>query len=416
VSAGEKAPAVVVDGVSKTFSVPDELTLTLKERVLHPIRSSRHHKFEALTDVSFAVDDGEFFGIVGRNGSGKSTLLKCMAGIYRADGGQIYMNGKVSPFIELGVGFNMDLAARDNVFMNAIMLGLEPARAKAIFEPVIEFAGLQQFTELKLKNYSSGMLVRLGFSVMVHVEADILLIDEVLAVGDANFQQKCFDAFARMREEGRTILLVTHDVSSVARFCQRAMLLEKGRIASIGEAHEIANRYLQINFEQDASGDPSGVAREGDGSARILDAWMEDEDGVRKPGFLHGERVRLRARAEVYRPLENPIVNFVLVTDAHVPVFAVSTLQDEQTTGSFAAGDAIEISVDFENFLGPGRHWIFGQLSHDGGGVEVIDRYERIDSFVVASARAAGGIVDLPHELRIERATPAGTRVEERSA
>ena len=184
---------------------------------------------EALRGVSFAVEHGEFFGIVGRNGSGKSTLLKCLAGIYRLDGGEIWVDGRMSTFIELGVGFNPDLAARDNVILNGIMLGLTPREARRRYDEVIEFAELREFEDLKLKNYSSGMHVRLAFSVMIQVDADVLLIDEVLAVGDAAFQQKCFDEFNRLRDEGRTIVLVTHDMASVQRFCHRAMLLERGR-------------------------------------------------------------------------------------------------------------------------------------------------------------------------------------------
>ena len=194
-------PAVRVEAVSKRFSLPHERVHTLKERALHPFRGRGRDTLHALRDVSFAVAPGEFFGIVGRNGSGKSTLLKCLAGIYRVDGGAIYIDGRLSTFIELGVGFNPDLPARDNVAAQR-----DDARALAArgaprrFDAIIDFAELRDFADLKLKNYSSGMQVRLAFSVMIQVDADILLIDEVLAVGDAAFQQKCFDEFARIRD------------------------------------------------------------------------------------------------------------------------------------------------------------------------------------------------------------------------
>src|ERR1039458_10425479 len=190
-------PPIVVDAVSKTFRVPEERVHTLKERALHPMRRSRHESFRALHDISFQVRSGEFFGIAGRNGSGKSTLLKCIAGIYGVDTGKIWMNGRLSPFIELGVGFNQDLAARDNVVLNGIMMGLSPREARRRVGEVIDFAELREFEELKLKNYSSGMHVRLAFSVAIQVDADVLLVDEVLAVGDAAFAQKCFDVFNR---------------------------------------------------------------------------------------------------------------------------------------------------------------------------------------------------------------------------
>src|SRR3954453_884391 len=191
---GEARPsAVLVDQVVKRFHIPRERRHTLKERVLHPMASSGHDDFQPLPDVSFAVERGEFFGIVGRNGSGKSTLLKCLAGIYCVDGGELYVDGRISPFIELGVGFDPNLAARDNVTVNGIMLGLSPREARRRYDEIMDFAELRGFEDLLLKNYSSGMHVRLAFSVMIQVDADVLLVDEILAVGDAAFQQKCFD-------------------------------------------------------------------------------------------------------------------------------------------------------------------------------------------------------------------------------
>src|SRR4051794_34099349 len=251
-NASPRPPAVVVSDVGKAFQMPTERMHTLKERALHPLRRLRSSEFDALQDVSFAVESGEFFGIVGRNGSGKSTLLKCLAGIYRTDGGRIYVNGRMSTFIELGVGFNMDLAAYDNVLLNATMLGLSPRETRARYDRIIDFAELRDFTDLKLKNYSSGMLVRLAFAVMIQVDADILLIDEVLAVGDAAFQQKCYDEFARIRASGTTVLFVTHDMGAVQRFCDRAVLLEHGRRVELGDPERVGDRYFQLNFSKEA--------------------------------------------------------------------------------------------------------------------------------------------------------------------
>ncbi|HEY4609395.1 MAG TPA: ATP-binding cassette domain-containing protein, partial [Ilumatobacteraceae bacterium] len=200
-----------VDNLTKTFRIHRERANSLKQRIAAKGRN-RFDEFIALEDVTFNVQEGEVFGVIGHNGSGKSTLLKCMAGIYATDAGAIYINGRVSTFIELGVGFNPDLPARDNVMINATMLGLSPREARRRFDTVIDFAELHDFVDLKLKNYSSGMLVRLAFALMIQVDASILLIDEVLAVGDASFQQKCFDEFARIRRDGRTVLLVTHDM------------------------------------------------------------------------------------------------------------------------------------------------------------------------------------------------------------
>src|SRR5918992_6328890 len=250
-AAHETAPlAVSVEGAYKTFRIPHQQFHTFKERVLHPFRARTYDAFHAMNDISVEVPRGEFFGIVGRNGSGKSTLLKCIAGIYQLDRGGIRVEGRLSPFIELGVGFNPDLAAEDNVIINAVMMGLSRAEARRRFEDIVAFAELEEFVDLKLKNYSSGMAVRLGFAVSTQVDADVLLVDEVLAVGDASFQQKCFEKFRGLKEEGKTILFVTHDMALVERFCDRAMLLERGKVLSVGDPHEVGLLYNKVNFGQ----------------------------------------------------------------------------------------------------------------------------------------------------------------------
>jgi ABC-type polysaccharide/polyol phosphate transport system ATPase subunit len=415
----KQSPAVVVDGVSKTFFLPHELTLTLKERALHPFRMRSGERFQALKDISFTVQEGEFFGIVGRNGSGKSTLLKCLAGIYAIDGGRVAVGGRVSPFIELGVGFNMDLAARDNVYLNAIMLGLSPKRAREIFEPVIEFAELGHFADLKLKNYSSGMLVRLAFSVMVQVEADVLVIDEILAVGDAAFQQKCFDVFYRLKEEGKTILLVTHDMGAVQRFCHRAMLIEQGTLVTIGDPAVVASHYLAINFQREETTGPAAEevdpleSRDGDGSARIEEAWLESGNGERRGTFAHGEQMRLRARIDVRQPLQDPIFSVVFVNEKLDGVFAASSMIDQPDSGSYAPGDVAEFVLDFENAFAPGRYFVSIVVAHKGTGTDLIDRGHKLASFLVASPRAAGGVVDLPHDLHV---APVSQPATERTA
>jgi ABC-type polysaccharide/polyol phosphate transport system ATPase subunit len=239
--------SVDVRDVSKTFRFPHRKYSTLKERALHPFATRTHDTLRALDRVSFEIEPGEFFGIVGRNGSGKSTLLKCLSGIYTIDGGYLHVEGRVSPFIELGVGFNPDLPARDNVIVNAIMLGLTRKQARRRFDEIIAFAELEDFLDLHLKNYSSGMAARLGFAVAIEVDADVLLVDEVLAVGDASFQRKCFEQFDRMKRDGRTILFVTHDMATIERLCDRALVLELGQVVEIGPPDRVARRYEELN-------------------------------------------------------------------------------------------------------------------------------------------------------------------------
>jgi ABC-type polysaccharide/polyol phosphate transport system ATPase subunit len=409
-------PAIVVDRVSKTFRVPEERTHTLKERVLHPRRRSRHEAFTALRDVSFAIEQGEFFGIVGRNGSGKSTLLKCLAGIYGVDRGRIWCDGRMSTFIELGVGFNPDLAALDNVVMNGIMLGLSPREARARYEQIIEFAELEEFQELKLKNYSSGMHVRLAFSVAIQVDADILLIDEVLAVGDAAFQQKCFDVFNEMRDSGRTIVFVTHDMGSVNRFCHRAALLERGDLVALGPPREVADRYLALNFDREGAAaapvteeDEDQLAAEFTGSheARILDAWIESDAGERLNACLQGDRVRFKAAVAFEAAIEDPAFTVELEDSWGTKMFVATSASTLERSGRFGAGEEVIFSVEFENYLAPGKYYATVNVARRGGGLDLIHRKRRMSTITVFGSTAQGGLVDLPHVVKLERASAA---------
>jgi ABC-type polysaccharide/polyol phosphate transport system ATPase subunit len=235
--------AFEVRGVNKSFVLPHQQRTTFKEVFLHPWHRTTYERQHALHDVSFTVEHGEFFGIIGPNGSGKSTLLKILAGIYRQNGGDVVVNGLLSPFIELGVGFNPELNARDNIRINGTLLGLGKKELDRRFEEIVAFAELQRFVDQKLKNYSSGMLVRLAYSIAIQVPFDILLLDEVLAVGDQSFQEKCFATFRRFRAERKTMLLVSHDLHSVMAFCDRALLLEGGVVRFIGPPAEAVARY-----------------------------------------------------------------------------------------------------------------------------------------------------------------------------
>jgi ABC-type polysaccharide/polyol phosphate transport system ATPase subunit len=404
-TAGQGRPALAAQGVDKRFKIPEERSHTLKERALHPLRRSRHEQLHALKDISFAVAPGEFFGIVGRNGSGKSTLLKCLAGIYRADEGKIWCNGRMSTFIELGVGFNPDLAAFENVALNGIMLGLSPREARARYQRVIEFAELEEFQDLKLKNYSSGMHVRLAFSVAIQVDADILLIDEVLAVGDAAFQQKCFDVFNRMREEGRTIVFVTHDMGAVTRFCHRAMLLERGEMVSIGDPRDVADRYLEIAFGRDVGyEDPDvGSARMGDGAARVSDVWLGDDRSEHRAVAPQSEPLTLNALVLFNTDVHDPAVSVTLLNDHRQPVVVSTTTQTREETGGFKAGEWAVFAFSFHNMLAPGRYHTILTISRRGEGLDVIDRFAGGLSFVVSGMTQSGGMVEIPVQTQVSR-------------
>jgi ABC-2 type transport system ATP-binding protein len=248
------AAAIDIRDVSKTFRLPHERRNTLKEYFLHPLRRSDYEEQRALQDVSFNVHAGEFFGIVGPNGSGKSTLLKIIAGIYRQDQGTVRVNGLLSPFIELGVGFNPELTARDNICINGTLLGLGKRELERRYDEIVAFSELERFVDQKLKNFSSGMQVRLAYAIGIQVDFDILLLDEVLAVGDAAFQEKCFATFERFRAEGRTIVLVTHDLGVLRRFADRVALLLGGRMQALGPPEEVTETYQALAASYAESG------------------------------------------------------------------------------------------------------------------------------------------------------------------
>ncbi len=266
-------PAISVTHILKDFALPHQSVNSIKSGVVNVFRK-RDKSVEvqhALKDISFDIKKGEFFGILGRNGSGKSTLLKILAEIYRPTAGTVKTRGKLVPFIELGVGFNPELTGRENVYLNGALLGFSRKEITAKYDDIVAFAELEDFMDQKLKNYSSGMQVRLAFSVATRAEADILLVDEVLAVGDADFQRKCYSFFKDLKKMKKTVVFVTHDMSAVREYCDRAILIEDGLIMKAGGANEIANEYQKI-FNKPSSAKPrlpSDVNRWGSGSATL---------------------------------------------------------------------------------------------------------------------------------------------------
>lgn len=239
----ESRAAIELIDVWKSFRIPHQHRNSVKEYFLHPLTRTEYETQHALRGVDLRVEEGEFLGIIGSNGSGKSTLLKVIAQIYRQDTGTVEVNGLLSPFIELGVGFNPELSARENVTINAALLGLTRSETRDRFEQIIAFSELERFVDQKLKNFSSGMQVRLAYAIAIQVDFDILLLDEVLAVGDERFQEKCFATFDRFREEGKTVILVTHDLTSVRRFCTRGLWIDAGSVRSSGVPVEVIEEY-----------------------------------------------------------------------------------------------------------------------------------------------------------------------------
>ena len=257
---------VEISKLTKSFKIPLEASSGVKQQLINILKGRKGYRvFTPLKDISFTINEGDFFGIVGRNGSGKSTLLKTIAGIYTPNSGNVKVHGSLVPFIELGVGFNPELTGRENIFLNGALLGFSHEEIESMYSAIVEFAELEDFMEERLKNYSSGMQVRLAFSIAIRAHADILLLDEVLAVGDEAFQKKCYSYFDKLKREKRTVILVTHDMAAVERFCTKAAFIEDGHVKMIGKPYRIAAAYSRSNsqnYDQTTglNGDNEGAA------------------------------------------------------------------------------------------------------------------------------------------------------------
>ncbi len=345
-------PTIVVKDLYKSFKLPHEQRSGIKQSIIGLFDGKRGYETqEVLKDISFEIQKGDFFGIVGQNGSGKSTLLKLLAGIYAPDKGVVQVNGSLTPFIELGVGFNPELTGRENVYMNGALLGLNNAEVDAIYDDIVAFAELEKFMDQKLKNYSSGMQVRLAFSIAMRAESDILLFDEVLAVGDAAFQQKCYETFSDMKEAGRTIILVTHDMSAVQRFCEKAILIDGGEIVLSGSPSEVADRYLEQNFEESVGADAAGD----DIASYSIEGVKLTSGGKEKPSFGVNEEFQVEFSVTSERPSEPIHIGFQIFSTDGAYVFGTNSLNaglDPMT------GKDINVKIDVSQNLGPGVYFV----------------------------------------------------------
>jgi len=376
---------VKVDHVTKRFKIPHEQTRSLKQTVVN-FRKRGFEEFKVLDDVSFEIYEGEFFGILGRNGSGKSTLLKLLAGIYEPTEGKITVNGNLTPFIELGVGFNAELTGRENVFLNGAILGLTQKEIEQKYNDIVAFAELERFMDQKLKNYSSGMLVRLAFSIAIQAHNAILLIDEVLAVGDERFQDKCIKVFAKIKKDPtKTVVFVSHDMGAVQRFCDRAAVVHDGKLEFVGNSAEAALRYKKLNF-------PETILNEGVPESELpVRAKLTDANGKRKNLFKHGESVVVRLDWEPNDRIQN--VGVALFRDDGQYVFGTNTVVDKYKL----SGNSLEYT--FQANMGSGRYYVqvgfFGETDSDK--VYFITEGPQ---FTVSSADAWGGLTHLIHEWK----------------
>jgi lipopolysaccharide transport system ATP-binding protein len=324
------ASAVEVEHLWKTFQIPHEKRTTLFENLVGMMKPRQYETYTVLKDVSFEVEEGECVGIIGDNGSGKSTMLKIIANILRPTKGKVRVKGKMTPFLELGVGFQPDLTVRENIGVYATVMGLSRKDILEISDDVVKFAGLEKFEDTKLKNLSSGMQVRLAFSTAIQTEPDVLLVDEVLAVGDMEFQQKCFDVFNRYRKEGVTILFVSHDLGAVRRFCDRTLLLGGGERRAFEETGKVLDKYVYGRSECENSSDDSNIGqcgsnRWGNKKVIIIDVEFLDKFGIKCTRFSSMDPMTVRIHYHAVEDISDITFGIAIHSDDGHHLFGTNT-------------------------------------------------------------------------------------------
>ena len=400
--------AISVANVSKRFRIPLDRSSTLKYRVLHPRSTSRHHDFFALKDIDFDVPSGQFLGIIGHNGCGKSTLLKLMARIYQPTSGHLEVNGLVSPFLELGVGFNPELTARENVFLNGAILGLSHRELQDRMEEIIHFAELENFVDQKVKNFSSGMQVRLAFSVAIRADASVLLMDEVLAVGDARFQAKCFEVFSRYKREGKTVILVTHDLSSVEKYCDRTILIDRGEMIADGLSRDVSNTYKRMVGEQveadvaaaalesiaEMEADPTGK-RWGSGEITIEEVKIRDELGQERSTFSTGEPLVLEVNLDGHTKVDDVVCGFLVHQADGTIVGGTNTQWDDHPLKVPAPGGRLSLRYRIPALaMREGSYRVSVSAHPRINAQRVYNHHEQVYQFSIRNVTAGVGLLD----------------------
>ncbi len=391
-----RQPAIVVKNVYKSFKLPHEQHSGIKQMLVNRLKGKKGYEIQhVLKDLSFEIKKGEFFGIVGRNGSGKSTLLKILAGIYIPEKGSISINGTLTPFIELGVGFNPELTGRENVYMNGALLGLSKHEVDEIYKDIVDFAEIEKFMDQKLKNFSSGMQVRLAFSIAIRAQSDILLFDEVLAVGDAAFQQKCYETFELLKEAGKTIVLVTHDMSAVQRFCERAIIIDNGGISLEGNPSKIADRYLEQNFESRKA--TKGSLSDEDISNYIISDVTLSNNGNKSSSFSLQDDIKVEFKVQS-DDTKTPIhIGFQIFSAEGTYIFGTNSLNSKVTP---MVGGKLNIAVDLKQHLLPGTYHITLAVMNNRA-TKVLRYLPKVATFNIKQETKVQGIVSIDNKWTI---------------
>ena len=388
------APAIEVHDVSKRFRIYREKPTSLKQRLL--TSRSRAEDFWALRDVALDVGEGSTFGLIGHNGSGKTTLLKCVAGILRPTSGAILQRGRLAALLELGAGFHPELTGRENVYLNASFLGLSRKQTDAAFDDIVAFAELEQFIDTEVKFYSSGMLVRLGFAVAVHVEPEVLLIDEVLAVGDEAFQAKCLNRVREFQREGRTIVLVTHALDTVTEICDRAAMLHHGELHAIGMPAEVVREMRHVLL---GMADPGFVPEQGTREAEIVEVQIVRPDGSSHGAILSGDPLTIVVDVRQNETVDDLDVDFAVHESSNYLVLDARTSRAGIDLGRF---DKKRVRFKISGFpYDPGKYWVtIGLSSRTTGHLYHVQTQRYL--FEVFDAPRAQERVDVPVGVEVE--------------
>lgn len=354
---------IKVKSVSKNFVLPHEKITSIKSAFTGIYRRKKRSRetHHALHDISFEVKKGEFFGIVGRNGSGKSTLLKILANIYQPTQGKVQTRGKLVPFIELGVGFNPELTGRENIYLNGAMLGFSRNEIDAMYDDIVAFAELERFMDQKLKNYSSGMQVRLAFSMATRSEADILLVDEVLAVGDADFQRKCFNYFRELKRRNRTVVFVSHDMNAIREYCDRAVLIEQSKLVKIGSSDVVATAYSRMFIEHStASKTMQESKRWGTKDAVFTDVSLSTKKMTDKY-----KNLTIHTTITAHKELSNVAIGFFVKNAIGTPIIGTNNQILKKNIKHLEKGKVLKLNWVIPNIFSEGTHFVTLALEAD---------------------------------------------------
>jgi ABC-type polysaccharide/polyol phosphate transport system ATPase subunit len=400
---------VLVQRVSKVYHLYKKPSDRILE--LLPFSKPRHNDFWALRDVTLTVKKGETFGIVGPNGSGKSTLLQIVAGILQPTSGRVAAQGRIAALLELGAGFNPEFTGRENVFLNGEILGLSRRDVERAFPSIEAFADIGEFIDRPVKEYSSGMYVRLAFSTAIHVEPDVLIVDEALAVGDAIFANRCVQKFEELKNRQVTVLFVSHDLGLVKRLSDRAALMWNGRVEIEGFPRDVVNRYVGLVHEHQrsaANGDRSvekrlaGSFRHGDRSSRIVEVLLLDREGRVTSSVIGGEPMTVRIRARFERDVSRPVAGMLIRNRLGIDVFGTNTKIEQKDLGEFRAGEVMEVDFHFDRLLTRQEYTLTVATQHWDGASQ--DWLDDVLAFTVVDSRDLAGLASLRTEVEWRRA------------